>query len=79
MVKAIVDIDDNANQIINIVKAKFGLRTKSEAINVIVHEYRDELLEPELHPEYIDKASKIKRQKSLSVGSVKNLRKRYES
>jgi len=33
MVKAIVTIDDRTNRIINIVKAKYGLKDKSQAIN----------------------------------------------
>ena len=79
MVKAIIDIAEEANQVINIVKAKFGLRTKSEAINVMAEEYASEILEPELRPEYIEKALRIRRQKPIHVGTVKNLRKRYES
>jgi len=53
MVKAIVDIDDNANRIINIIKAKEDLKDKSEAINLILEMYGKEMLEPELRPDFV--------------------------
>ncbi|MCF7910495.1 DUF2683 family protein [Candidatus Pacearchaeota archaeon] len=53
MVKSIVNIDENANRIINIVKAKENLKDKSEVINLILNLYGKELLEPELRPEFI--------------------------
>jgi hypothetical protein len=53
MVKAIVNIDENANRILNIVKAKENLKDKSDAINMILNLYGREMLEPELRPEFI--------------------------
>lgn len=53
MVKAIVDIDENANRILNIVKAKENLNDKSQAINLILNFYGKEFLEEELKPEFI--------------------------
>ena len=77
MVQAIVKIEDNANRVINIVKAKFGLKDKSQAINLMAEQYEEEILEPELRPEYIEKAKKIMKQKPIHVGSLENFRKRY--
>ncbi|MDL5502940.1 MAG: DUF2683 family protein, partial [Candidatus Methanoperedens sp.] len=54
MVKAIVNINERANRVLNIVKAKHGLKTKSDAINKVVSEYGKSLLEPELRPEFIE-------------------------
>ena len=79
MVKAIVEIDEHANKIINIVKAKYGLKDKSRAINFIVKQYEEDILEPELRPEYIRKAKRIQKQKLIPIHTVKELRKRYES
>ena len=76
MVQAIIDIEDNTNRVLNIVKAKFGLKDKSEAINTMAKQYEESILEPELRPEYIEKAKKIMRQKKIHVGTVANLRKR---
>ena len=78
MVQAIINIDENANRILNIIKAKFGLKDKSEAINRMAEQYEEEVLEPELKPEYIEKAIRIHNQSSIKVGTIANLRKRYE-
>ena len=48
MVQAIVDISMEANRVLNIIKAKYGLRDKSQAINAMAREYEEEMLEPEL-------------------------------
>ena len=77
MVQAVINIEENANRVLNIVKAKFGLRDKSEAINLVVSEYEQNSLEPELRPEYIEKAKKIMKDKKIHVGSLDNFRKRY--
>jgi len=77
MVQAIIDIDERANQVLNIVKAKFGLKDKSQAIEIVTFKYEEELLEPELRPEFIEKAKRIMQQKAIPIGSVNNLRKRY--
>ncbi len=78
MVQAIININKKANRILNIVKAKYDLKNKSEAINIVTEEYAEEILEPQLRPEYIKKLGKIKKEKSVKVGSLGNLRKRYE-
>ncbi|MEE9565103.1 MAG: DUF2683 family protein [Candidatus Hydrothermarchaeaceae archaeon] len=74
MVKAIIDIEDHTNRVINVVKAKYGLRDKSEAIDLIAMQYEEEILEPELRPEYIEKAKRIRKQKAIPV---KDFAKRY--
>lgn len=66
MVQAVINIDENTNRVLNIVKAKFGLRDKSQAINMVVAEYEQTSLEPELRPEYGNKLAKIVRGKHLS-------------
>lgn len=67
MVKAIVEIDEKANQILNIIKAKENLRDKSEAINLIVNIYGRELLEPELRPEFIKDLLDAQKEKTIKV------------
>ena len=78
MVQAIINISEKANRVLNIVKAKYGLKDKSEAINVIADEYEQEVMEPELRPEYIEKLGKIQKQKGISFKNMAELRKRYE-
>ena len=70
MVQAIINIEDQTNRVI--VKAKFGLKDKSEAIDMMATQYEESILEPE----YIEKANKIMNHKKIYVGTVSNLRKR---
>lgn len=67
MVQAIINIEDNTNRVLNIVKAKFGLKDKSQAIDIMAKHYEEKILEPELRPEYIEKAQKIMKQKAVPV------------
>ncbi|NJD78367.1 MAG: DUF2683 domain-containing protein [Candidatus Methanoperedens sp.] len=67
MVKALVNINESANRILNIVKAKRGLKTKSEAINIVVNEYGKSLLEPELRPEFIEKIKTRQKEKTVKI------------
>jgi hypothetical protein len=78
MVQAIINIDEHTNRILNIIKDKYGLKDKSSAIDLMATQYEEEILEPELKPEYVEKASKIMRQKPVDVGSVENLRSRLD-
>jgi len=66
MVQAVINIEENTNRVLNIVKAKFGLRDKSEAINLVVNEYEQSALEPQLRPEYKTKLVNIMKGKHLS-------------
>jgi len=69
-----ININEEANRVLNIIKAKYGLKDKSEAINLVVKEYEERFLEPELRPEFIEKIKLIEKQKSIRV---KDFAKRY--
>ena len=75
MVQSIIDLNENEDRILNIVKAKYGLKNKSQAIATIAKIYEDSFLEPELRPEYLQKLSKIKKGRYISYSSVDELRK----
>ena len=77
MVQNIIELNDREDRILNIVKAKFGLKNKSEAIAYLVKVYEESFLEPELRPEYIEKAKIISKQKKIFIGSADDLKKRY--
>ena len=66
MPQAMVQISEKANRVLNVVKAKYGLKDKSEAINKVLEEYEEELLEPQLRPEYIEKLEKIEKEGTIS-------------
>jgi hypothetical protein len=78
MIQAMIEIPEEVNQILNIVKAKFNLKDKSEAISRVVAEYGVEMLEPELRPEYIEKLKKIEKEKGISFKNMVELRKIIE-
>ena len=74
MVQALINLTEYENRTLNIVKAKFGFRNKSEAMKWIILEYEKEFLEPELRPEFIEK---MKRQENEPTVPVKDFRKHY--
>jgi len=74
MVQAIINIDEKTNRILNILKAKYGLKDKSQAIDVMAQQYEKELLEPELRPEYIKKMKKRQKEKTVEI---KDFRKHF--
>ena len=75
MVQAMIDIPKQANQVLNIVKARYNLKTKSEAIARVVLAYGNELLEPNIRPEYLNRLQKIRKGKYTEYHSLDALRK----
>ncbi len=67
MVQAMIQISDKANQILNIVKAKYGLKDKSNAIEKVVIEFGEDFLEPQLRPEFIQKMKERQKEKTIKV------------
>ena len=78
MVQNIIDVEENIDRILNIVKAKFGLKNKSQAVALIAKIYSDSFLEPELRPEYIKKLKKIDKEKGIAFKNIEELRKIIE-
>ena len=58
MVQSIIDIGEHEDRILNIVKAKYGLKNKSQAVAKIASVFEDSFLEPELRPEFVDMLEK---------------------
>jgi hypothetical protein len=78
MVKAIVDISDEANRILNVIKATYGLKDKSQAIDAMAKEYEDLVFEPRVKASYIAKLKKIEKERTTRVGTLKDFRKMYK-
>ncbi len=79
MVQAMIEIPKEANQILNIVKARYNLKTKSEAIAKIVIECGANILEPELRPEYLEKLKRIEGEGyGETFKSIEELRRKIE-
>jgi hypothetical protein len=66
-VNALIHIDENTNRVLNVVKAKYDLKDKGEAVAFVVHKYIETEDEPELRPEFIQKMKKIKAQQNIVV------------
>ena len=80
MVKAIININESTNRLLNILKAKYGLKDKSEAIDKMAEEYEEEILEPELRPEYVEKIRNIEKHgRFKKYTSIKELRDEIEN
>ena len=75
MAQAIVSLGEHEDRILNIVKGKYGFKNKSDAMNFVIDKFEQELLEPELRPEYIEKLAKIRKGKYIKFNSIDKLRK----
>lgn len=53
MIQARVKMSDRTNQVLNIVKAKYNLKDKSAALDLVVAQYEKKILEPQYSPEFI--------------------------
>ena len=69
MVQALIELDENENRVLNIVKAKLGLNDKSEAIKVLIDYYIENEGEPELRPEFIERIKKAEKGKFIKVSN----------
>jgi hypothetical protein len=68
MVKNVIDLDERENRVINIVKAKYGLKDKSQALSVIIKRYEECELEPQLRPEFVKEIEEtVKKGKFVKV------------
>lgn len=79
MVQAIVNLGEHEDRVLTIVKGKFGLKNKSEAMNHIIGTYEEEILEPQLRPEYKEELLKIDKGNFKKFSSIEELRKEIEN
>lgn len=66
MVQAIITLGEHEDRVLTIIKGKFGLKNKSDAVNFVIDRFEEELLEPQLRPEYKIKIEKILKGKHIS-------------
>lgn len=82
MVDARVLLNPYSNSVLSVVKAKYGLKDKSEAINKFIEMYGEDELEPRVKESYIKKILKIEEDHFRKYGyrhtSIKDLRKEIE-
>ncbi|MBI2043151.1 DUF2683 family protein [Candidatus Pacearchaeota archaeon] len=71
MVRALIELDENLNRVLNLIKAKYGFKDKSEAINFVVSKYIDDEAEPDLRPEFIEKMRKRQLEPTIKITNFK--------
>lgn len=79
MVQAIINLNEREDRVLNIVKGKYGLKNKSDAINLIIDKFEEELLEPELRPEFIERLDRIEKQQGIKFKNLDELRRIVET
>jgi hypothetical protein len=75
MVKSVISLNEEESRVINIVKAKYGLKDKSQALSIIVRRFEECELEPQLRPEFVKEIVEV-RKKGKFV-KVKNFAKEF--
>ncbi|MFH1664313.1 MAG: DUF2683 family protein [archaeon] len=79
MVQSIIKLKERQDRVLTIVKGKYGLKNKSEAVNLIVEKFEEAFLEPELKPEYKEELLKIDKGKFKKFSSIEKLRRELEN
>ena len=72
MAQAMINIEERSNRVLNIIKAKYGLQNKSQAIDLVVSKYEEDFLEPEMRPEFVEQVLKSTTGKTKHFASVKD-------
>lgn len=71
MVYARITLNDYANKVLNVIKAKFDLRDKSEALNKFIDLFGDEVVEKEAKDEYVKKILEMEKRHFQKYGQRK--------
>ncbi len=61
---------EHEDRVISIVKGKYGLKNKSDVVNYVVERFEEQILEPQLRPEYVEKLERIKKQKGVRFSTI---------
>lgn len=74
MVQAMINIKERSNKVLNIIRALHSLKNKSEAIDFVMKDYEEKLLQQELRPEFIKEIQEMEKNgKFKKYSSVKQL------
>jgi hypothetical protein len=77
MVQATISLEEHNDRILSIIKGKYGLKNKSDAINFAIARFAQEL-EPEIRPEYVQKIKKLEKEKPIAFRTMKEFDKLIE-
>ena len=71
MVLARLNVGEYTNKVLNVLKAKFDLKDKSEALNKFADLYGEELVEKQVNDEYIRKIINVGEKHIMKYGNRK--------
>ncbi|MFH0830265.1 MAG: DUF2683 family protein [Candidatus Aenigmatarchaeota archaeon] len=69
MPQSIIRLSEHANRVVNVVKAKEGLKDKSAALESIIEEFEENILDPSFRPEFTE--SLLEQDKRIRAGKEK--------
>jgi len=77
MVRAIVEIDEEANKVLNLLEVRYEPKDRSQAINGMAKQYKSLVLESRIRPEYLRRLKRTQKEPIIRIGSSTAFRKRY--
>lgn len=69
MTQALIHLSEEANRVLNLVKAKQGLKDKSQAVEVVIEHFVECEGEPNLKQEFIERINRAEKGKFVRVKS----------
>ncbi len=78
MVQAIIDLNDNTLRVVNTVKGMFGLKNKSDAVNMIIEKFEDSEFEGDVKESYLKRLKHIDKEKGIKFKDINELRRIIE-
>ncbi len=67
MTQALIQLSEDANKVLNMVKAKYNLKDKSEAVETVIEHYIECEGEPNFKEEFIERIKKAEKGKFVRV------------
>lgn len=67
MTHALINLSDETNKVLNMIKAKFNLKDKSQAVEAVVEHYIECEGEPDFKEEFLEKIRKAEKGKFIKV------------
>lgn len=73
MPKAVIDLSEHANRIVNVVKARDGMKSKSAALERIVEDYEEYILDPAFKPGFVADLERIRQGPFEEIDDTRDL------
>ena len=74
-----VELNEETLEVLDHLIKKYKLKSYSEAINLLADHNYEEVLGLELRPEFIEEIIRAEKEEPIHIGTIEDLRKRYES